>query len=236
MGNPYDLSIRNILIFVLYSVVLICMFVILARRQIKRMRLRYDKNFENQAVKSFPKSYREELQTRIDKAVEPKFNPVLVRNTNFDRSALMNDNETVLRMKALFVVDNCFQNRIGQEDIKINPQEDIIAWYDRITAPGKLSNLQVDSFQTIVKLIHRNYIHARHEPETFTLKHFDEIEDSCSKAIDKLNTETNKKKNRKKKKMKTTDQIAHVVRKGAQGAATVLNPFSRKSEEHQKLL
>jgi len=36
--------------------------------------------------------------------------------------------------------------------------------------------------------------------------------------------------------MKTTDQIAHVVRKGAQGAATVLNPFSRKSEEHQKLL
>jgi len=104
MGNPYDLSIRNILIFVLYSVVLICMFVILARRQIKRMRLRYDKNFENQAVKSFPKSYREELQTRIDKAVEPKFNPVLVRNTNFDRSALMNDNETVLRMKALFVV------------------------------------------------------------------------------------------------------------------------------------
>ena len=62
MGNTYDLSIRNILIFVLYSVVLIIMFGLLARRQIKRMRLRYDKNFETRAVKSFPKSYRYLLQ------------------------------------------------------------------------------------------------------------------------------------------------------------------------------
>ena len=67
-------------------------------------------------------------------------------------------------------------------------------------------------------------------------KNFDEIFDACSRIVEKLHVETNKKRKGKKKKMKTTDQIAHVVRKGAQGAATVLNPFSKKSEEHQKLL
>ena len=53
-----DLSLRNILIFVLYSGVLIIMFVLLAKRQIKRMRLRYDTNFETRQVMGFPKHYR----------------------------------------------------------------------------------------------------------------------------------------------------------------------------------
>ena len=64
--NP-DLSIRNIIIFVLYSGVLIVMFVLLAKRQIRRMKLRYDKNFNTSTVKSFQKSYREQVQEKIEK-------------------------------------------------------------------------------------------------------------------------------------------------------------------------
>lgn len=66
--NP-DLSIRNIIIFVLYSGVLIVMFVLLAKRQIRRMKLRYDKNFNTSTVKSFQKSYREQVQEKIEKVI-----------------------------------------------------------------------------------------------------------------------------------------------------------------------
>ena len=82
MGDPTgstELSIRNILIFVLYSAVLIIMFVLLAKRQIKRMRLRYDKNFHTEQVRSFPKYYGQELQGRIERAIQPKHNPILIK-------------------------------------------------------------------------------------------------------------------------------------------------------------
>ena len=43
------------------------MFVLLAKRQIRRMKLRYDKNFNTSTVKSFQKSYREQVQEKIEK-------------------------------------------------------------------------------------------------------------------------------------------------------------------------
>ena len=66
-SNGYDLSIRNIIIFVLYSGVLIVMFVLLAKPQIRRMKLRYDKNFNTTSAKSFLKSYREDFNDKIEK-------------------------------------------------------------------------------------------------------------------------------------------------------------------------
>ena len=74
-----NLSIRNILIFVLYSAVLIIMFVLLAKRQIKRMRLRYDRNFHTEQVRSFPKYYGAELTTKVERACQPKHNPPLIK-------------------------------------------------------------------------------------------------------------------------------------------------------------
>ena len=43
------------------------------------MRLRYDKNFHTEQVRSFPKYYGQELQGRIERAIQPKHNPILLK-------------------------------------------------------------------------------------------------------------------------------------------------------------
>jgi len=248
-----DLSLRNILIFVLYSGVLIIMFVLLAKRQIKRMRLRYDTNFETRQVMGFPKHYSNEVQMRLDKAIQPRHHPFLIEKDDYksvaDRSILQMDNESTLRMKALYIVDNTFQIEFEKIDkicadeknenpdfLKIKPQEDILEWYKRITAPtGKYSTLSITSFEQLVLTVRRNYIHARHEPEKFGVKNFDEIYEACGKLTDRLKNEAKKKRGKKQKKLKKTEQAIQLVRHAGEAAAQ-FNPFSKKSEEHQKLL
>lgn len=203
------------------------------------MRLRYDKNFHTGQVRSFPKYYGNELQARIEKAIRPKHHPVLVKPSQLgevtDKSKLATDSETTLRIKALYLIDNTWQNKM-QEDIRILPQETISAWFERITLPGKYSTLQVDSFQRIVKNIQDHYTHARHLPEPFTAKHVEDIMDSITKLMEKINLETKKRaKKKNKKKMTRPEQAMRFVQHVTE-TASQFNPLSRRSEEHQKLL
>ena len=78
-----DLSIRNIIIFVLYSGVLIVMFVLLAKRQIRRMKLRYDKNFNATSARSFRKSYRDYLHDKVEKVIANGIHIHIDNITNF---------------------------------------------------------------------------------------------------------------------------------------------------------
>ena len=45
-----------------------------------------------------------DLQTRIDHAVKPKHNPVLIKDRNLDKDSLLMENETSLRMATLFTI------------------------------------------------------------------------------------------------------------------------------------
>merc|ERR1719419_458975 len=122
--NP-DLSIRNIIIFVLYSGVLIVMFVLLAKRQIRRMKLRYDKNFNTSTVKSFQKSYREQVQEKIEKATKPKYTPKLLIES--ERHVDESSEESKVRMEAMYYIDHCFQISIGNiaSELVIQPEEGV---------------------------------------------------------------------------------------------------------------
>ena len=219
---------------------------------------------------------------RLEKAIQPRHHPFLIEKDDYklvaDRNILQMDNESTLRMKALYIVgkgsadnqlmnmfwnrpvnhliqndssrqDNTFQIEFEKIDkicadektenpdfLKIKPQEDILEWYKRITAPtGKYSTLSITSFEQLVLTVRRNYIHARHEPEKFGIKNFDEIYEACGKLVDRLKNEAKKKRGKKQKKLKKTEQAIQLVRHAGEAAAQ-FNPFSKKSEEHQKLL
>ena len=56
-------------------------------------RLRYDKNFHTSAVRSFPKYYGQELEAKIERAIQPKHNPVLVKVRGLSTKKLLQSGE-----------------------------------------------------------------------------------------------------------------------------------------------
>merc|ERR1712130_736853 len=212
-----DLSIRNIIIFVLYSGVLIVMFVLLAKRQIRRMKLRYDKNFNATSARSFRKSYRDYLHDKVEKAIEPKYAPTLLVPS--EQEVTESSDETKLRMKALCVVDQTFQHYMQaiSRGLRILQTEDVELWFSRIAKDGKFSTLQVDSFERLVKSVADGYSRARYMAEEFTYRNLRELQDNCDEILRRVRN-ASKRKEQKRKKPKAAKQALQFMQKATQSA------------------
>ena len=135
----------------------------------------------------------------------------------------------------------------------IEPEEGVCDWYSRITAEGKFSSLQVESFEKLVTQVSDGYLHARYQPEPFYFKNLKEIRENCDEIMKKIKVVAKRKEKVRKKpkvrieynfsfffilKFKAAQQALQFMRTATQSAGKQLSVFRQNSraEEHQKLL
>ena len=81
----------------------------------------------------------------------------------------------------------------------IEPEEGVCDWYSRITAEGKFSSLQVESFEKLVTQVSDGYLHARYQPEPFYFKNLKEIRENCDEIMKKIKVVAKRKEKVRKK-------------------------------------
>ncbi|CBY43089.1 unnamed protein product [Oikopleura dioica] len=133
---------KNIVVFVIYSAVFILMFILLAKRQIFRMKLRYDKNFETGSVNLMSKFFIDSVEEKLAEATKARHPPQLLPTLDEKVTDLWP--ETKVRMRALAVVDETFINELELlgDDIAKTPEEDILEWYERIAKKFSTQNIR----------------------------------------------------------------------------------------------
>lgn len=133
---------KNIVVFVIYSAVFILMFILLAKRQIFRMKLRYDKNFDTGNVNLLPKSFIDSVDEKLAAAIKARHPPQLLPSLDEEVTDLWP--ETKVRMRALAIVDETFIKELEPlgDDIAKTPEEDILEWYERIAKKFSTQNIR----------------------------------------------------------------------------------------------
>ena len=101
--------------------------------------------------------------------------------------------ESLRHFKKLFLLFN------SNSELVIQPEEGVCDWYSRITAEGKFSSLQVESFEKLVTQVSDGYLHARYQPEPFYLKNLKEIRENCDEIMKKIKVVAKRKEKVRKK-------------------------------------
>ena len=116
--------------------------------------------------------------------------------------------ESLRHFKKLFLLFN------SNSELVIQPEEGVCDWYSRITAEGKFSSLQVESFEKLVTQVSDGYLHARYQPEPFYFKNLKEIRENCDEIMKKIKVVAKRKeKVRKKPKVRMKQNVRFFLNK-----------------------